>query len=341
MLPKKQGPPTRTVTKGFDRSKYSQSLAQRTQEAFDKKDSSGKFGSYIKDEFQNRMWNCSEGDHTIDIIPYIVGSSHPTLNEGDIAFLLDVYRHGNVGPNEDSFICLSRSFNQPCPICEDQREKRRDGQYSDDDLKPLNPSRRNIYNIWVHDNDKELNKGVQLWEVAQWYFDKHVSARAKKSKTGELINYPDPINGKAIQFERKGKGAKNTEYLAHTFVDRDWEISEEILRQAIPLDQIIKIPTYDEVYQAHFGTAPKTTSEEDDISMYPSPKKPLTKTPVKQEVVQETTEEEGCPYGGKFGVDINNYEECSECPRWDDCSEEEKRLKEPETSKKPSLLRRK
>ncbi len=313
----------------FDRSKYSQRLQQRTKEAFDRKDTSGKFGSYIKDEY--KLWDCVASDHKIDIIPYVVGPDHPTLQEGDFAFLLDVYRHGNVGSNEDSYVCLSRTFNKSCPICEDQREKRRSGEYSDEDLKVLNPSRRTIYNIWVHDNEKEEAKGVQLWEVAQWYFDKHVNARAKKTKTGELIYYADPINGKAIEFERKGKGREGTEYLAHNFVDRDYEIPDEILQQAISLDQVIKIPSYEEVYQVHFGKAQVATQEEIDV---PMAKVPTRLAKPKEELPSGSskliTDEEGCPYGGNIGADINKYEECNECPKWDDCSEAEKVIKEQE-----------
>jgi hypothetical protein len=332
-------PPVKTVSAGFDRSKYSNALLQRTREAFDKRDSSGKYGSYIKDEYQSKQWQSLEGDHLVDIIPFLVGPNHPHLKEGDVAFLLDVYIHRGIGNNEDSYICLSRTFNLPCPICEDQREKRRSGEYTDEDLKPLNPFRRTVYNVWVQDNQKEVDKGVQIWEVSQWLFDKHVSARAKSSRTGEFINYADPINGKSIQFQRTGKGAKNTEYLAHTFVDRDYEIPDEILEQALPLDQVITIPTYDEVYEAYFGvekTKEKEEEEPDIPEKFNHPpttvrRSPLSRQSVKEKVVEEQEQEqEGCPAGKEMGVDIGSLPECSDCAIWDDCSEMEKQLKSQE-----------
>ncbi len=348
---KKQTATTRATLKGqggpprsqFDRNKYSQAgLRQRTQEAFDKKDSSGRFGSFIKDEYLSKLWECVPGEHQIDIIPYLVGPDHPTLQEGEPAFLLDVYRHANIGPNADSFICLSRMFNKPCPVCEDQREKRRSGEYSDKDLWALSPSRRTLYNIWVHDTEKEQAKGTILWEVAQKYFDKYINTKSEKikNKTGEPIIYADPIIGKAISFERQGTKLE-TEYIDHAFQDRDYEIPDEILQQAVSLDQIIKIPTYEEVYQAHFGGQAKPKDQEEtDV--------PMARIPSKLAKPKEETpppDEEGCPYGGNIGVDINKYEECNECPKWDDCSEAEKAIKEQEEldkakANKPPLTRR-
>ncbi len=337
-IPNKVGSPPRTQ---FDRSKYSGAgLRQRTQEAFDKKDSSGKFGSFIKDEYLSKLWECVVGEHTIDIIPYLAGPNHPTVEEGEPAFLLDVYRHANVGPNADSYVCLARTFNQPCPICEDQREKRRSGEFSDKELASLSPSRRTIYNIWVHDNEKEENKGTQLWEVAQRYFDKYINTKSEKikSKTGEPIIYADPIIGKAISFERQGVKLE-TEYLDHAFVDREYEITDELLQQAVLLDQVIKLPTYDEVSAAHFGSKSPTTKEDNDVPMARVPSKLLTKKKGDPPPPEESNEE-GCPYGGEIGVDVNRYEECSECPKWDDCAEMEKVLKEKEEIASKSTLPR-
>lgn len=318
----KRNPPTRPST-GVDRGRYGQALMKRTREAFERKDSSGKYGSYIKDEYQQKQWNCVENEHIIDVIPYLAGSNHPHLEEGEIGLLLDVYRHGNVGPNEDNYVCLSRTFNQPCPICEDQREKRKSGEYSDDDLKVLNPSRRSIYNVWVHDNEKEEAKGVQLWEVAQWFFDKHVSARAKSARTGEYINYADPETGKSIQFERKGKGRQNTEFLAHTFIDREYAIPDEVLAQAIPLDQVITIPSYDDVYRAYFGQDNKKEKvvEEEQPAPPRQLNRPLrTPAPAAPPPTQAEEQAPECPAGGTFGVDIDNLAECVECAIYDDCN---------------------
>lgn len=306
---------------GIDRSRYSQELLERTREAWEKKDSSGKFNSYIKDEYLTKQWACTEGEHILDVIPYIAGPNHPSLKEGTVALLLDLFVHRGVGANEDSYVCLSRTFNQPCPICEDQREKRKSGEFSDADLKALNPSRRSVYNAWIHDNEKEEDKGVQIFEVAQWFFDKHISERSKISRTGEHINYGDPDTGKSIQFKRKGKGAKNTEYLAHTFIDRDYAIPDEILEQALTLDQIITVPTYEEVYKAHFGEdMPEGEhSNKQEERLQPPPVLPTTRASRSTRIPTTKTEEE-CPGEGQFGVDTDNLPQCGECAVWDSCN---------------------
>jgi len=323
---------------GVDYEKYQAALQQRTQEAYDRKDFSGRYGSYIKEEYRNLLWKDSSDVHVIDIVPYLAGPDHPTLSEGDPAFLLDFFIHRGVGPNEESIVCLARTFKGgQCPVCEMQREMRREGSYSDEEVNALGTSRRNLYNIVCRDNDKEEAKGLQIFDIAQFYFDKHLSARCR-TRSGELINYAMPTKaGKSIQFEKKG--AKNTmpEYLAHTFLDRDYDIEPEYLQNAYPLDQVIIIPSYEEVQalleggvpiprQAQGGTKtasqPTTTRTRHIATPSPSPAPVASRPPVVSQ-----SQEVGCPAGGNFGVDIDSLPACSSCEVWDDCAEEERKLR--------------
>lgn len=326
------------IRRVFDRQAMKQELLSRVKEAYEKKDSYGRFGSYIKEEYQDRLWKCNEGEHVIDIIPYIAGPNHPTLKEGEVGFLLDFYVHSGIGPNEDRFVCLSRTYNKPCPICEDQRKKRREGTLSDEELAKLNPQRRTLYNIIVWDNDKEIEKGVQLWDVSQRYMDRELAIRSRNSRTGEFINYahPDKDIGKSIYFVRKGMGQYNTEFLGHSFVDREESISDEHLAQALPLDQVIHIPTYEEVYRAHFGEEPPSEKiEKSDIG-----KTPKLTNRLKPELEIEKKIEVGrgiCPAGGTMGVDIDSLPECKDCDVWDECQDLERELQTKKTSSTSQL----
>src|SRR5574337_1937468 len=109
------------------RAAMKQEMADRHKESYDRKDDSGRFKSiFIKDAVSGiTMWKCSEDEHFINIIPYIAGANNPNVKPGKFAYNLDIFVHRKVGVNEDSYICLARTYNKPCPICEHQAEQRK------------------------------------------------------------------------------------------------------------------------------------------------------------------------------------------------------------------------
>lgn len=286
-------------------------MSQRLQESYNSKDDSGKFKSiYVKEKQGNTpMWKCSEDEHFIDIIPYLAGKQHPSVKEGKLAHNLDFFVHRKVGVNEDSYVCLARTYGKKCPICDEQAEIRKQDDYDEKYVKSLNPTRRALYNIVVRDNDKETRKGVQLFEVSHWLFEKELAELSKKPRGGGFILYADPDDGKTLCFRKKGNGPTNTEYKAFQFVDRDEPISDEILDAAVVLDELIHLPTYEEVKNAFFGTE----SDEEGTSSYVDEEKdeePQSKKKPAKFV---------CP--GEAGEDFGKFDECENCPDVNECEE--------------------
>ena len=66
------------------------------------------------------FWSCKEGDHIIDIIPYITGEMDP-IGKQEEGYVLEIFVHRDVGAKEGFTICLSETFGKPCPICEEKR----------------------------------------------------------------------------------------------------------------------------------------------------------------------------------------------------------------------------
>ena len=230
---------------------FREGLIKRLNRSYEKKDDRGRFKSIFKEGLDIQFWQCSEGEHLIDIIPYLAGKNDPEVKEGEPTYCLDIWVHTNIGVNEDSYICLSRTYNKPCPICEYQKKLKAQGA-DPDTIAALNPTRRVVYNIVCYDSEKEEEKGVQVWEVAHWFMERHLVVLAKGSRRSGVICFADPEEGKSIAFTRQGKG-RNTQFIGHRFVDRDYKIPPEILESAYTLDEIIHIPTYDEVKEAFFG----------------------------------------------------------------------------------------
>lgn len=289
-------------------------LSEALQESYNTKDGSGKFKTiYNKGELGNiGMWKCSEDEHFINIIPYFAGKNNPTKKEGKLAHNLDFYVHRKVGLNEDTYICLQKTYGKKCPICEEQAMLRKQDDYDEAYVKSLNSTRRVIYNIECLDSEKEQRKGVQLFEVSHWLFEKELAELAKKPRGGGTIEYPDPDTGKVVCFRKKGSGPTSTEYKAFQFVERTEPVSDEVLNAALTLDQIVHIPSYDEVRKAFFGIDADEEENEEEIEEKKVEAEVSRRPAVKPKFV--------CP--GTRPDDFGELEECDDCPDVEKCETE-------------------
>jgi len=242
-------------------------MAQRAQEAYNNKDDSGKFKPYLVRGRLGKvqMWKCSEDEHFLNFIPFVAGEHNPNVAPGKMAYALDVFVHRKVGVNEDSYLCMSRTYGKPCSICEHQAEVRKQDEYDDKFAKSLNPTRRVIYNIECLDSEKQTQMGIQIFDVSHYLFEKELAELAKKPRGGGYVLFSDPDEGKTVFFRKSGSGATNTEYKAFAFEDRDEPISDELLDSAVCLDSLLYIPTYEEVYAAFHGTVEEEPTEEKEF----------------------------------------------------------------------------
>jgi len=217
--------------------------------------SQGRSKNIIKNELDIPTWRPKDGSHIIDVIPYSAGKLDPNVKKGDPTHTYEYWAHVRVGPASNMFICPTEMFNKPCPICE-HRQKLREA--NDDRATELFPKRRNLYNIISYDRGEE-NKGIQVWDVSYHYFEKLVMAIArKKSRKGDrdkITNFVDERDGKSINFTIEPAKTKNDypSFVGHAFDDRDYIIDKKTLDQAFTLDEIVYVPTYEEIETAYWG----------------------------------------------------------------------------------------
>ena len=309
------------------RQQMKQEMSQRAVESYNNKDDSGKFKSiFIKDQIGNTSkWKCGEGEHFLNIIPFLAGPNHPTVGEGKFAYFLDIWVHGKVGINEDSYVCMARSFNKPCAICDHQNELRKQDDYDEKYVKSLNPGRRAIYNVECLDSNTEIGKKVQYWDASHFSIEKEIAELAKKPRGGGFITFADPDDGKTVFFRRTGTGMSNTKYSAFKFEDRTEPISDELLDLALPLDKCVHLPTYEEVKNAFFGNVidegDPQAREEAAMDAALEDTQPINSRvrrsaePAKEEVKKEAEFE--CP--GNAPDDFNTFEACDQCPDFAEC----------------------
>lgn len=315
---------------------------------------SSAYSVFIRDKIPEgvEFWKCKEGQHSIDIIPFLAGVNHPKETEGNIIWTFEFWAHRNVGPNGRTIICPSLMYGKRCPICEYIRKNRP----PEEEYKELRAKRRNAFLIWDHTNSDEEDKGVQIWEIAHWFFKDKLDEIQVKSKGGGVIPFYDPDEGKMIAFTRRGSGQSNTQYLGHRFEDREEQsIPNDILDMAdFSLDECMKCHTpYEEIYEEFFGEpcpddkslpsgGPVLKRSKEDDSPDPDRKeksrdkerdesddKPKDRGRREEEEEKPKEKEFKCSVeDGKFGVDFDNYRHCRRCDIYDECEQAFKEAEE-------------
>ena len=240
-----------------------QDLMKRHQEQVDNKDSGNEFATiFNKDNIPKGIgfWKCGKGDHEIDIIPFFAGKQHPRVPEGELAYVVDLWVHTNVGPLRTPYPCTAKNFKENDPICEYIAKNRLDK----DEWKRVSSKRRTAYLVWVHDTPEEEKKGIQIWEVAHYFFEQHIDEIAKSPRGGGAVTFSDIESGKSIAFAVKVTGKYNDgttdrdsiSYSGHRFIDRQYDVvPDRILDQSFSLDEAINMhPDYDEVHEAFYGS---------------------------------------------------------------------------------------
>jgi hypothetical protein len=342
----------------FNMDEFSEELRDAHEESKGRKDGTGKFGTIFKEGEDIQRWRCKNGEHVIDVIPYRAGKFDPNRPEGKAAYFLDIYVHKNVGLTNDSFVCPSRNYKKRCPICEEIK-RLADDDVPYEDYKDDVPKRVNVYNITCDDNDDEREKGVMVWDVANFFMEDKLRGLSKNKRTGEPIYYASPKmeTGRSISFERRGKGQGNVEFVSHEFLKREYDISKDLLEQAYCLDEIIHIPSYEELLEAfqpeehpkkkeERGSRKHRSSEDEDEQDSKKESRSKRKRDSEDEDDQEdrsrkrkrdseddkqeeqpkkrkskNEDEQECPAkGGTFGEDCDTLAKCKKCEIWDDCA---------------------
>jgi hypothetical protein len=349
--------------------KMRQDLQKRTQESIDRGEDMPEYGTiFIKEKIPEGVgfWKPDTDDHLVDIIPFVAGEQHPRVPEGRMAFNIDVWIHQNIGPMYDQFICPQRMFKKVDPICNYMRGKR----LPEAEWKAIAPKRRTVYLVWVHDTPEEEEKGIQIWEVAWWNFEKTVDEIAKSPKGGAPVPFSDYDDGKSIAFSIKksgtftdssGKERDSIDFVGHRFVDRDEKIPDSILDQSFSLDECIIIhPEFSVMEEAFTGQSKPGKDEETAPESQPASEEQLDDPNSTQnedhmdQRAQEAPEADfECPGGGTPGLDIEKLPECAKCPHYDPCSDladsagapppeetEKAEPKEPEKKERKRIIRR-
>ena len=266
---------------------------------YENKDSGGMQGAqYLNIKGDNcSIIKLKKGKNAIDIIPFVRGTDlFKGKAKGSVASMIDIYVHTYFNQSYDKCICMRRTYNEPCPICEERTllkgmeepESKDERKKLEKRIKDLNPKQRVIANaVNLREDEEDENNGqIQILDESYFLFAKPLLEEACADDEGGPVNYAYPDGGKEIHIRggmKKMKiGKPFLEFQKFDFEDRDEEYDEDIVEYeyeddvfehgAFPLDSLLIIPTYEEV-KAMLADGVMTSDDEEEEDEAPTPKK--------------------------------------------------------------------
>jgi hypothetical protein len=320
-------------------------------------------------------WKVSEAEHLLDLLPFIAGKFlhrskiQKNVKRGDVEYVIDLMVHQGLGAGRANCICINQLFDDRCAPCEILYQLWAKEKLSEEEeklLESVKTKRRTVYLLRCLDNAKEMSKGKQVWEVAHWNFQRHIDELATLPKGGGHVIFTDVDEGQSVAFKRQGTRQDNTQYLGHKFVPRE-PLPDEIIyygepedKKLMPLDTLIHVPTFEEVFKTFFGfdydgqaitielalqgegkpakekkETPPEEEPEVEEDKKEKPKLAMPGSDDSEEQTEEQTEEQEtkeevpdleCPAEGTFGVDLDKLPECGPCKLWDKCADKAEAL---------------
>lgn len=299
---------------------------------------------------------CETGKHRlIDHLPFVITQEwYKDLREksgeatgllvGDWDYKLEAPFHKLKGGGY--ILCLNQAFGKDCAFCNElyaEWDKPKDEQ-DGEKCKALTTTWRNAYNLYDYDAKEYADEDVdpemiQLWDDQAYTNYEELLQEMMEVDVDGLATFWDLEQGKTVKYKTRKKKYKGYDYQVVNsieFVDRDnWE--ESILDETHSLDQMLHIPTEQEVKEALeklLGEDDAETKDEEKPSG--EEKSESSESPGRQRGRQRQSKNESksdddnlfvsgeCPAGHEFGVDTNNTPDCDKCDerKYEECSQE-------------------
>lgn len=201
----------------------------------------------------------------LDILPYEVGEGNPYADKGELHYERTFWIHRKIGVDQTSYVCLSKTCKEACPICEFRAKLMKDPDADEDLIKDLAPKERQLFNVI---NTKDKNKGVQIWEISFHLFGKRLDTEIKNSDEDDKYeNFAELEGGFTLKcgVEEKSFGGQSFyEVSSINFKPRSDDYDEDILAETTCLDDILIIKEYDELKEIFLQTTDDDDDDDDD-----------------------------------------------------------------------------
>lgn len=213
------------------------------------------------------FWTCKPGVHSIDILPFVPKPSNPYFDPKypeDLHYERTYYQYWKLGVEEKSYVCLAK-LGLRDPVHDWKKAHQNDPRLDPEYLKSLNPRQRQLF--WVHDHAQPGK--LFLWEFSFACFGKLLDSRINNSPedSGWDEFYFADDAGSTLRLtaqESSGGTFSFTEVTAIDFIPRrkGQHVPKEIMDQVTCLDDLLVIPSYDELKSIFLGGDPMGHEED-------------------------------------------------------------------------------
>ena len=288
----------------------------------------------------------------LDFLPYkVTDPKHPDRDDelgiavpGSLWYKRPFKIHRNVGVNDATIICPT-SFGKPCPICEYRKKRLKEGAEKQE-TDAMKASRRTLYAV-IPINDPDNEEKIHVWDMSWWLFQKLLNEELEDNP--EYGAFPDLEDGYTLRIrfssDSIGKGDPFARASNIQFIPREDAYDEDILKNVPNLDEMVSVLSYEQIQAMFFEEEevisdesteeleetkeeqaptpqlhrhPKTTKKQEEEE--PEPKKPMRRQRRPREEKKPEPEEQKCPYGHIFGEDNDAFDDCDDCPLYNECA---------------------
>lgn len=232
--------------------------------------------------------------------------------EGQQSYTLIIPIHFDVGTKGDIKLCLREAFGEKCCICDEMFDKiSEDKEGNKKIIQRLRPKWRAFYNV-IDRKDRE--KGIQLWDISFHCFEKYLRTEIRLSDEG-VTPFASLKEGKTLVFrgtQKKIEKISFTEITSIDFDDRKKPYKTSILDEVFSLDEMLDIPTYEDVRSLFFEEEEGESEErEDDNDENGEETDNGSDDKITEEDIDEMDEEELVQFIEDEDLDIDDPEDMS------------------------------
>lgn len=226
----------------------------------------------------DRLLFDKKGKYVFDIIPYVVGKGNPFADEGALWCERTYHVHKNIGPNNDSYCCLAKTFHKKCPICEERARLQRSG--GDPELiKSLKPSERQLWNV------KDLNDEgkMKVLDQSNFLFGELIDAKVGAADDDDHYeNYFHLEGGYTLKVTVDQDSFGGRTFFKATNIEmkaRKGDYDEDIVKETVCLDECLVELSYEKLKSIFLQEAEDDEDSDDssDDDEDTPPKKTTTK----------------------------------------------------------------
>lgn len=234
------------------------------------------------------------GVYRLDIMPYIVGKGNPYAEEGDLHYERTYFTHRGVGPEQNSYVCLRRTYKKPCPICEHAAMMRRDPNADLELIKEHDPKERQL---WIVKDMTAPDRGFQLLDISFHLFGKILDAKIKDSDEEDgfdkFFHLEDGLTLKLSVVEDSFGSRTFYKVTNIEMKPRAKNYEEDILEEIPCLDEVPKELSYKELKNLFEETASDEDGQEEEEEAPKKRGKPSRAAKEEEEEEPEEEEEDG------------------------------------------------